>query len=232
MTDEDFIASLAQYQDEPEVVEATLVDTYGDLDNVPPEIVESLNQAGFELAYDEDEPEYAYEDDASALEEYAARMDNIEAYLQQQAAAQPAYEQPYEWQPTQEEAEAILVDHLNNEMDALEQEMGRELTEGEIARTTQSVLDIANSSGEIPSIDDAYEAGKWDHEERTDSHAGRVEEMSAQIEAQNYEPPPQEHIDELAERGDHRSRVELMGHALDGTVSLNGDTEAEPWGED
>jgi hypothetical protein len=70
----------------------------------------------------------------------------------------------------------------------------------------------------------------YEHEERTDSRQGRQAEMTANLEAQNYDPPDQERIDELVEQDDNRSRTELMMHQLNGDVTTASEAEAE-WDE-
>jgi hypothetical protein len=218
VTDEEFVYELSQH--DAETILATLEGTFGSLEETPQHILDAVEATGrVEFEYDEGE-------EPDGWEELSQQVSAIEDYLSSVPREQWAPSQGYEYDPSPEEAEAILIEHVNDEMDVLEEALGRELPEAEIARTTQSVLDLAQG-GEIPSVADAYEVGKWDHEERTSTRQGRQTEMVEQLQAQNYQEPSQEDVDELAEQDDNRSRTQLMMHALDGTVSLNGGSESE-----
>jgi hypothetical protein len=223
MTDEEFVYMLSEYRDAPEVVQATLESEFGDLDNVPDHIVEALDAAGFEVGYAEDD----YEPDGSenGLQELEQQVAAIEDYL---ASVPPEQYMPTaEVEITPEQYERELVEHIDGQLEALEEQAGRELSALEIQRITVEALQSITPDEPYPDVQWSAEVAAENHEARTDTRAGRQAEMTANLQAQNYEEPSQERVDELAEQDDNRSRTELMMHALDGKVSLNGGSETE-----
>jgi hypothetical protein len=219
---EEFIEQIANA--DPEELGNALEGAYGD-GPLPFTMAQDLDAAGWDVSdFEVEVPDYDLEAAYEPADELADRLGAVEQYLSEVPPEQ--WGGSAGWEVSPEEYEAELVSHIDGQLEALEAQRGRELSELEIERITVEALQSITDETPFPDVQWAAEIAAENHDERTSTRQGRQAEMTANLQAMNYQEPTQEDVDELAERDDNASRTQLMMHALDGTVSLNGEEDA------
>jgi hypothetical protein len=181
--------------------------------------MQTLDAAGYGFADEEPAP-----DPVGALAEQVAAIQQYLAETPVQDYTPAAVGAP---EMTPEEYQQAFVEHMDQSLDALEAQQGREFSDAEVRRITMAAIQSANDVEPFPDAQFAAETAAYDHEQATSNRQGRVETMTQDWQERQAEETPltQEHVDDLQERmeGDNsddarRARVELMAHQVTGEV--------------